>query len=261
MNYHMFIIFQKLDCIRGHDLNCLQDKEYSVLNIENNKFEFITDFNYNEFSLVDMKLPFINCNRNIMVGQRTDFVDMFILGNTYLADIFLMNIDETLSRTQSILSILNNVLNSEYYIKKESIHSEKIPIEPDVLYKNMELVKNMLKRTNLLPSIHDKNIKCEKDVQYLFHCIDEYIFADLGVDIYLIELKPSEILRTLIDDESQNLVESNTLLFELFYIYDIILENLKWLKEAISKFNSQGFLIHTEIPQTLGINILSKWIN
>lgn len=82
MIYLLLILLRILNCTVNYDLIITDDKKYTSHSEENTSIHFQTDFNYNEISLMDKKMPFINCNRNIMVGQRTDLVDIFIHGNT-----------------------------------------------------------------------------------------------------------------------------------------------------------------------------------
>lgn len=130
---HLIIIL--FDCIVGYDLIDIKDTMFSMYNTGNAEIEFKTDFNYNEFSLIDKKMPFINCNRKIMLNNRTDIVDMLILGNIDLAYKFLTNYDRTLSRITSITNIMRSVLKSEYLVKIMDTLPEQSFVDPDVLCK------------------------------------------------------------------------------------------------------------------------------
>lgn len=260
MLYLIFILFETLDCAkREHGLIEIQDKESPSHNIGITNVKLVTDFNYNEISLVNKKMPFINCNRKIFLNPKIDIVDMFVHGNANFANECIMNIDKTLLRLTSILNITSSLLKTNHHLKNNIIHLEQYFIGFGIVCGNSRILKSISKRLSLLLNIHNEHIIIDiKEIRSVFEFIDKYLY-ETDICPYILEVKPSEILRALIDDKHQILKDTRMILSMLLAVYDNTFEFLIWFKRVISNFNNPNYIIDRHIPYILSIDILAKW--
>lgn len=106
-----------------------------------------------------------------------------------------------------------------------------------------EILNDVFKRLNSLKKTNNIQIANVDEIQNLFDFINKYIFNNIGIDLYLFELKPSEILRAFINDEHQKLAKIRIVLIKFLNVYDVILENLMWLIAVVSDFINPNFNI------------------
>lgn len=170
-----------------------------------------------------------------------------------------MNIDKTLLKIASIVNIMKDALDSKNLMKKECKDFEQIINEYDIICENSETLKYFIKNPIFLLNIDSEHTTDIKEINNIFDYIDEYLFTELGLDLYLFELKPSEILRAFIDEEHQNLSKNKDVFLELLNAYNTITENLIWLENVISNFDGPNFFINTDAPNTLSVSIQVKW--
>lgn len=179
MIFLIFILFGSFDCTSSNDFINGQDKKCISHGRKNNELDPRVDFNYNEISLVDKKMPFINCNRKLLLKPKTDIADIFLFGDTGMAEKILMNIDKSISIITSILEIMTGILNFKHIIEKESSNSKQKFIETDAV-ENNNILKCILESLTLLSNNNKVHMTDINEIRKIFHYIDKFFLMILG---------------------------------------------------------------------------------
>lgn len=189
--------------------------------------------------LAQLKMPYINCNREILSNSDRDFINFFLLDknlqvfSSEAINIFRSKIENLRHPIACMLEIEGDFV-FELPKKNKYISENLLGIELNSAIKKC-LNEEFIKNNNTLKHSDTASIN-KVSIQILLGLIDSYVFEDLEWDIsFLYRLKPSIIFSDYIKNGHPYLDKTKSFMIRIINTYKKVLESVEYINLSISE--------------------------
>lgn len=224
----------------------------SDINTKSNSYMTEKDFDYNKLKILKLrriKMPYINCNRDLLANSDKDLIDLLLLDKNLLnqiinkTSIFQSRIE---SVRHSIATILDTKERYQFNINEKKCYTSNnyLGLEIDSDYKRLLNEELILLKSTL--ELGDSVLIEKKAFTILLKVIDDYVFEDLNPSLFLNRIKPSIVLADVFKKELMSFNQTVNILLKFIDVYDKvnnIIESTIFLisKIAWNTISSDGY--------------------
>lgn len=226
--------------------------------------ENMKDFDYKELSIADlsrMKMPYINYNRKIFGSSEKDFIDMLLSDDRHMLNDFLSEFNNFKIKVSIIMNSIKNLLvinaTSELKYNEKYTSDNFLGIDIDNEIKN-QLNKEFIK-LNTIIKLNDEPLINKADIIFFLQTIDKYVFEEIDANFVLNQLRPSQFLLKLFDENNIHLEDIKWFLNKLIDIYQVVNNIFEYFKTVLVDVEDT-IITKTEFTSFISmVNVFMKW--
>lgn len=224
-------------------------------------------FCYNNMTLAELtklKMPYINCNLDIFNSSDNGFVDLFLSCNVNSFIRFQLKIEGCISKNMIFINAIKHLIGDTSYCtissSSEFEYSQENFLGAKLFSNNMRYLNDRFVEIDALMKDSLSSLDFKTKILCLLEEADNYIFEEFSNDIFLSQLKPSLLFKSIdiekILGANDFIITMKTLLYIYMFINGFFVKyNNDFLIRDISLF-SKDLLT----PLTLKNDIHAKYL-